>query len=353
MGPQVDIEVGSSSELRKDPIAGRWVIIATERVKRPNDFQQRSKPARATSFCPFCLGNEDKTPPEIFACRPGGGPPDSPGWTIRVVPNKYPALRIEGHRDRRAVGLYDMMNGIGAHEVVIESPDHNLQLEDLPLDQITRVVEVYLARSRDLKGDSRFKYVLIFKNKGWDAGASLEHTHTQIIATPTLPAITRQELKQARQYYEFHERCVFCDIVTQEEKDQERVVASTDKYIALSPFAPRFPFETWILPRAHQSAFDKLSPGDAAPLAAMLRDILQRLRTVLDDPPYNFVIHTAPLHDPPLDHYHWHIEIMPKLTRVAGFEWGTGFYINPMDPESATRYLRGAEGPSKDSEKTT
>jgi UDPglucose--hexose-1-phosphate uridylyltransferase len=347
----VDIEVGKCSELRKDPIAGRWVIIATERVKRPNDFQQRSKRARATSFCPFCPGNEDKTPPEIVAHRPGGGPRDTPGWTVRVVPNKYPALRIEGHRNRRAVGLYDMMSGIGAHEVVIESPNHDLQLEELSVDQIARVIDVYLERSRDLKGDTRFKYVLIFKNKGWEAGASLEHTHTQVIATPTLPALTRQELKQARQYYEFHERCIFCDIITQEENEQERVVSTSDKYIALSPFAPRFPFETWILPRAHQSAFDQLSSEDVAPLAAMLKDILWRLRKVLDDPPYNFVIHTGPLHDPPLEHYHWHIEIMPKLTRVAGFEWGTGFYINPMDPESAARYLREVESPVKESEK--
>jgi UDPglucose--hexose-1-phosphate uridylyltransferase len=346
VGPQVDIDVGKSSELRKDPIAGRWVIIATERVKRPNDFQQRTTPQRSSGLCPFCLGNEDKTPPEILAHRPNGGPPNTPGWTIRVVPNKFPALRIEGHRDRRPVGLYDMMTGIGAHEVLIESPDHSLQLEQLSAEQIARVIAVYLERSRDLKRDSRFKYVLIFKNKGWEAGASLEHTHTQIIATPILPAITRQELKRARQYYEFHERCIFCDIVTQELGDGERVVSSTDRFVALSPFAPRFPFETWILPRKHQSAFDELSPDESDALAAMLKDVLLRLRVVLNDPPYNFVVHTAPLHDPHLEHYHWHVEIMPKLTRVAGFEWGTGFYINPMDPEGAAKYLRDAKVPT-------
>jgi UDPglucose--hexose-1-phosphate uridylyltransferase len=318
------------------------VIIASERVKRPSDFQREQTPSREADSCPFCWGNETETPPGILATRPGGGPPSSPGWTTRVVPNKCPALRIEGHRDRRAVGLYDIMNGIGAHEVVIESPRHDLQLEQLGHEQIIQVMGVYLERSRDLRSDSRFKYVLMFKNKGWEAGASLEHTHTQIIATPALPAITREELKKARQYYDFHDRCVFCDIIAQEHRDEQRVVSANKSYVALEPSASRSPVATWILPREHDSASEDLCAPDIGPLAAMLKEVPLRLRATLDDPACNFVIHTAPLSNPCLEHYHWHIEIMPKLTRVAGFEWGTGFYINPLPPEGAARYLREA-----------
>ena len=329
-------------ELRKDPVVGRWVIISTERSLRPTSFAPAS-PGRAMTFCPFCPGNEDKTPPEVYACRPGHEAPNTPGWKVRVVPNKFPALQIEGTLDRRGEGLYDKMNGVGAHEVVIESPVHDQDLADLPLEHIQQVLGAYRERVLDLHRDRRFRYVLIFKNHGAQAGATLEHTHTQLIATPIIPKILQEELEGSRRYYELKERCVFCDIVQQEtgENNGRRVVTMSERFLTVEPFAPRFPFETWILPRRHDDSYDTLGDGDELrDLAGILKDTLQRLNRALDRPPYNFVIHTAPVTEGDLEYFHWHLEITPTLTRVAGFEIGSGFYINPTPPEDSAQYLR-------------
>ena len=328
-------------ELRKDPVVGRWVIISTERSLRPTSFTP-GHPTRATSFCPFCPGNEDKTPPEVFAFRSGSDGPNSPGWKVRVIPNKFPALQIEGTLDRRGEGLYDKMNGVGAHEVVIEGPIHDQDLADMPVDHIQQVLIAYRERVLDLHRDRRFRYVLIFKNHGAEAGATLEHTHTQLIATPIIPKNIQEELEGSRRYFELKERCVFCDIVQQEtgENNGRRVVAMSERYVTLEPYAPRFPFETWIMPRNHVDSFQLVDPDEFRDLASILKDTLQRLNRALDRPPYNFVFHTAPVSEGELEHYHWHLEIMPKLTRVAGFEIGSGFYINPTPPEDAAQYLR-------------
>jgi UDPglucose--hexose-1-phosphate uridylyltransferase len=329
-------------ELRKDPVVGRWVIISTERSRRPTNFRSENH-QRDSSFCPFCPGHEDKTPPEVYAVRPNGGPANSPGWQVRVVPNKFPALQIEGTLDRRGEGLYDKMNGVGAHEVVIEGPDHTQDLADMPVEHLQHVLKAYRERIADLHRDKRFRYVLIFKNHGAQAGATLEHTHTQLIATPIIPKILQEELEGSRRYFELKERCVFCDIVQQEtgENQGRRIVVSTDHFLAIEPFAPRFPFETWILPRRHDASFHSVEgPEEMREFATILKDTLQRLNRALDRPPYNFVIHTSPVHDGDLEYYHWHLEIMPKLTRVAGFEIGSGFYINPTPPEDAAQYLR-------------
>jgi UDPglucose--hexose-1-phosphate uridylyltransferase len=329
-------------ELRKDPVVGRWVIISTERSRRPSNFQPVSH-EKSVDFCPFCVGNEDKTPPEVWAHREGGGAPNTPGWQVRVVPNKFPALQIEGSLDRRGEGLYDKMHGVGAHEVVIEGPEHDRDLADLPVEHLQKVLTAYRERCLDLHRDKRFRYVLIFKNHGPAAGATLEHTHTQLIATPIIPLILQEELEGSRRYFELKERCIFCDIVAQEtdENNGRRVVSLTEHFLAVEPFAPRFPFETWILPRRHRSSFPSMSDeAELRGLAEILKDTLQRLNRALDRPPYNFVIHTAPVSEGDVDYYHWHLEIMPKLTRVAGFEIGSGFYINPTPPEDAAQYLR-------------
>jgi UDPglucose--hexose-1-phosphate uridylyltransferase len=329
-------------ELRKDPVVGRWVIISTERSRRPTNFRP-VQVEKTPHFCPFCPGHEDKTPPEVHVVRPVAGPPNSPGWQVRVVPNKFPALQIEGLLDRRGEGLYDKMNGIGAHEVVIEGPDHAADLADLPVEHIAKVLQSYRERMVDLHRDRRFRYVLIFKNHGPDAGATLEHTHTQLIATPIIPRLVQEELDGARRYFELKERCVFCDIIQQEmsESNGRRVVTRSDRFLVIEPFAPRFPFETWLLPRRHDASYPMGADNDEfLDLAAVLKDTLQRLNRALDRPPYNFVIHTAPVSEGDLEYYHWHLEIMPKLTRVAGFEIGSGFYINPTPPEDAAQYLR-------------
>ena len=329
-------------ELRKDPVTSRWVIIATDRAKRPTDFVREKVTIHGSGFCPFCPGNEAKTPPEIMAYRPDGSGRNLPGWTLRVVPNKFPALGIEGTLNRQGEGLYDKMNGIGAHEVMIETTDHQLTLATMPIRRVEDVVWSYRDRILDLKKDRRFRYVLIFKNYGEAAGASLEHTHSQLIALPVVPKRVREEVDLAREYYNYKERCIFCDIIRQEAEAGIRVVSENQGFVAVAPFAPRFPFEMWILPKIHQSAFEESQKYEFEQLARILKEMLMRLDKVLESPAYNYIIHTSPLTEANNDHYHWHLEIMPKLTKVAGFEWGTGMYINPTPPEEAARFLREA-----------
>lgn len=330
-------------ELRKDPILGRWVIISTERGKRPSDFSGTPKRRTESKLCPFCPGNESATPPEIIAFRPDSSEPNKPGWTLRVISNKYPALRIEGDLNREGIGIFDKMNGVGAHEVIIETPEHQKDLVDLDLKQVEDVIWAYRERTLDLKKDPRFRYILIFKNQGESAGASLEHSHSQLIATPIVPKRVVEEVEGAGKYYSYKERCVFCDLIKQEIQENKRVVIEKNSFISLEPFAPRFPFETWILPKKHIASFEDTKKENFPELAAILLETLQRLAKALNNPPYNYIIHTSPVDNFYTEEYHWHIEIMPKLTRVAGFEWGTGFYINPTTPEDAAVYLKEIE----------
>jgi UDPglucose--hexose-1-phosphate uridylyltransferase len=327
-------------ELRRDPIIGRWVIISTERGRRPMALSETTKVRKTEAvFCPFCEGNEDKTPPEIFAFRAPGTAPNTRGWTVRVVPNKFPALQIEGNLNRRAEGMYDRMNGIGAHEVIIETADHDQETSDLTAEHMRKVLVAFRERVLDLKKDARFRYILIFKNHGEAAGASLEHSHSQLIATPIVPKRVAEEIDGAKHHFDLKERCIFCDMLQQEITDGKRMVIENDEFVVFSPFAARFPFETWILPRTHSAAFEKIQDSELSTLAVTLRDALRRLNIALNNPPYNYILHSAPVRTPDLEYYHWHIEIMPKLTRVAGFEWGTGFYINPTSPEDAAEFL--------------
>lgn len=330
-------------ELRKDSIIGRWVIISTERGKRPTDFLRESVEIKGTGFCPFCPGNEGKTPPEVLAYGRNGGGRDTPGWSVRVVPNKFPALGIEGDLDRQGEGLFDKMNGVGAHEVIIETPDHQQTMASLPEKSIESVLWAFRDRMLDLKNDKRFRYILIFKNHGEAAGASLEHTHSQLIALPIVPKRVREEVDSGKRYYQDKERCIFCDMIRQELQAKVRVIVENEHFVAMAPYAPRFPFETWILPKAHSSSFENNQSPIYMSLAGIMRNILARLDAVLNRPAYNYVIHTSPIGEEINEHYHWHIEMMPKLTKVAGFEWGTGFYICPTPPEESARFLREAQ----------
>ena len=329
-------------ELRKDPTVGRWVIIATERVRRPMDLAVPASP-RHGGPCPFCAGHERETPPEVLAYRDADtAAQDAPGWRVRVVPNKFPALRVEGELGRRGEGVYDVMSGVGAHEVVIESPDHDATLAALPQAAVEDVVRAYRDRLVDLRRDGRLRSAIVFKNHGARAGASLEHPHSQIIATPIVPLAVADELHQARAYFDYRERCLYCDILYQETTERVRVVAETTDAVAFAPYAPRFPFETWIMPRRHAAAFDQATDAELAALATVLRDVLGRLDRVVADPPFNMILHTVPFGGEASPSYHWHVEIVPTLTAAAGFEVGTGFHINPMPPEEAARLLREA-----------
>ncbi len=326
-------------ELRKDPVLGRWIIIAKERGKRPTDFIINESPTTG-GFCPLCPGNERTTPPEVLGYGAPGRLPNTPGWTLRAVPNKYPALVIEGDLNKEGEGLYDKMNGIGAHEVIIETPNHDETFTKLPFERMKDVFLAFRDRLVDLSRDDRFKYVMVFKNHGRAAGASLEHSHSQMVALPILPRMIVSELAGSLSYYKYKERCVFCDIIRQELKQQIRLVCENEHFVVITPWAPRSPFEMWVLPRHHASSYITQTDEQFQDLTRIFAEAMYRLESCIPNVPYNFVLHGAPLRSEPMRHYHWHFEIMPKLTNIAGFEWGSGFYINPTPPEDAARFLR-------------
>ncbi len=333
----------TDSELRKDPVIGRWVIVAGARGHRPNPFRKYTAAIKSTQPCPFCPGSGETTPPEILVNRRQGEGPGGASWEVRVVPNRYPALRIEGGLDKQGEGLYDRMRGVGAHEIVIESAVHDSDPPRYSVQQMTDVISAYRDRMTDLTRDTRFRYVLVFKNHGAPAGASLEHPHSQIIALPIVPARMELELDGSGRYFDYRGRCIWCDMLAQEIADTRRLVAQNADFVAFAPFASRFPFEVSILPRTHDAFFWTLTGHQMASLAEILQDVLRRLKLALSDPPYNYMIHTAPPGYQHPDRYHWQVEVIPKLTEVAGFEWGSGFYINPMPPEEAAHHLRELE----------
>jgi len=329
-------------QLRQDPTNKEWVIIATNRSKRPHDFKKIEpaieKPVYKAN-CPFCPGNEHLTPHETLAYRKGG-PPDSKGWWVRVIPNKFPALSLEGSLERKEEkGFFRMMDGVGTHEVVIGSPIHN-QLFPLTEDkQVEEVLLAYRERYLALREDPRIKLIIIFKNHGEAAGTSLDHTHSQIVGTAVVPSNIRKKLEEAARYYDDHGRCVYCDSIQEELNFKKRIVIDTEKFVVLQPFASRVPFETWIIPKEHQASFGSISVEDSKRFAKVLKETLFRLYSKLNDPAYNFVIHTSPIKDEGEDYYHWHLQIIPRLTTPAGFEMGSGIYINVSFPEETAQFL--------------
>ena len=338
------------SELRKDIISGRWVILASERSKRPDDFRpaQPEKKEAVPAFCPFCEGNESKTPSEVFAQRRKGTRKDKPGWRVRVVPNKFPALTRGTPPVPHDEGIFHWMDGTGVHEVIIENPAHGKELFDLPLYHIQCVLETYKDRIISIEKEFQYKYVHVFKNKGREAGASLSHPHSQIVATPIIPKGVNEELYNCERLHRQFDECIFCRIIRDENMIAERLVLRNDHFCVITPFAPRFPFEMRVYPLRHSPWFTTLSKIEIKALAKTLRIVLSKLKNTLSDPPFNYFIHQGP--NPNLPHeawvnlersYHWHMEIIPVLTRVAGFEWGTGFYINPVTPEAAAGFLKG------------
>lgn len=328
-------------ELRRDPIIGRWVIIATSRGKRPSNFDT-VQDYQQGGTCPFCPGSEDKTPPEILAYYNTGREKNKPGWWVRVIPNKFPALEIEGDLNRAGDGMYDKMNGMGAHEVIIETPLHDQLVHEMDQSKMEDVFWAFRDRILDLSKDPRLEYILVFKNHGAAAGASLMHPHSQLMALPMVPIRVKQEAAGARRYFDYKERCVYCDVVRQESAQGTRVVLQNRDFIAFTPFASRSPFETWIVPLRHSSEFQDIQKSEVASLSQIMKQVLARHSAVLDNSPFNYILHTAPLKTSKLMHTHWYIEIIPKLTKQAGFEQGTGFYINPMPPEDAAKFLRDA-----------
>ena len=341
-------------ELRRDPVIGRWVIISTERSKRPDQFSSvvEKEELAPGEKCPFCEGNETLTPPEICAIRKPGTKPNTPGWEVRVVPYKFPLLSAEGDLNRHGHGMYDIMDAIGAHEIIVETPKH-ISEGIPPAEQIAKTFGVVIDRLKALEKDPRIKYVLLIKNYGRAAGGGhIKHQRMQLVGTPVNLKRVKEELVGAKRYYDYKERCIFCDIMKQETEAQKRVIMESMHFIALMPFASRFPFETWILPKEHSCDFYKTPKDRAGDFADLLSQTFARLRKVIGDFPYNVVLHTAPFRRDlgkrkyweTIDRdYHWHFEILPILTRVAGFEWGSGFYIYPLPPEDACKSVKEAK----------
>jgi len=332
------------SEVRRDIVTDTWVIIDTENDEIPKasaEFPERDQP------CPFCEGNEQQTPREIFAIR-DGTPPDRPGWKIRVVPNINPILRIEGELQKFGIGVYDMVTGIGANEVIIETPQHIRNISELSQEQIALVLQTYRARIEDLHKDKRIRYILIFKNYGRLAGAStIAHTHSDLIALPATPIRVKLKLSGALQYYGYKERCIFCDIIQQEIELGERLILQSDKFVVLAPYASRFPFELFVLPKQHEFCYRLIDNNETNDLSFVLKKIFKSLSDVLGNPPYNLILNDSPNLLPRADYwktieqdFHWHMEIIPRILRTTGFELGTGFYINRFAPEKVAGILR-------------
>lgn len=332
------------SEIRKDPMAHRWVVMAPERANRPINVCDEVGGV-AEAFDPFAEGSEHATPCEIAALRVSDSVPNGPGWLVRVVPNKFPALQARNSDGIRIDGIYESMSGTGAHEVIIECPHAETNLSHLTAQNICEVFWIYRERLIDLKKNPSLVHASVFKNKGALAGASIHHSHSQLIATPVVPVVMMEELAAASDYFHQNGQSLFEMMIQQEIAAGSRIVLITPGFIVFCPYASRFPYETWILPRHPGSHFETISRPAAEELGIVLKTILCKLELALDDPPYNYVIHTAPFNPPELPHYRWHLEIYPRTTRAAGFEWGSGTYINTVLPEVAAKCLRDTAVP--------
>jgi UDPglucose--hexose-1-phosphate uridylyltransferase len=333
-----------ATELRTDPITGRTVAIDRGSFRRQDDFDL--EPARLDdppSQCPFCEGREADAGQEILAWREGG-PANVPGWSVRVVANRHPMLKIEGRLDVKAEGLFESREGLGAHEVIIETPIHDQPLHGLDVDRLWRVLWAWRTRIHDLKRDSRFVSVVVFKNHGRAAGARLDHAHSQLMAYPLIPPALAEKLRGAARHLTKTGRCIFCDVIEAEAADRSRVIAEGDEIIAIAPFASRVPFETWLMPRRHAPRFEDSSDATLEVLATSIKSVMSGIDWALERPACNLVLHTAPLSGDADTAFHWHLEILPRVTRYSGLEWGSGVHRNPVSPEEAARVLRLRSG---------
>ncbi len=333
------------SELRQDPTTKEWVIIASTRARRPHYFVREPSPLSAPEYdpdCPFCPGNEAMTPPETAVyTRPG----EVAGrWSVRVVPNRYPALAPEGSLERRGEGMYVAMDGVGIHEVIIDTPVHNRHPAVMADEEVEAVLRVYQQRYVELRDDPRINYIVIFKNHGREAGTSLPHPHSQIVATPVAPALFRRKYEVAVEHYDRTGTCLYCDICEWELAERKRLVMETDGFVVFHPFASRSPFETCILPKQIRPSFGQVPPYELAELARVLRTTLLGIYEKLGNPDFNCVIHSVPTDQEESKYYLWHIEVVPRLTTAAGFEIGSGIYINTALPEETAAFMRGARG---------
>lgn len=338
-------------EIRKEAFTGHWVVFnSTLRDKIFEFWKERHFETAKQSECSFCAGHEKETPPENLAYRKVDSEKNGPGWWIRTFENKGAVLQPDEELDRKPSGIYDVISGFGVHEVIVETPEHKTQLEELSFNQVRDVVWAYKERIAELKQDKRFKYVTIFKNFGLGTFGSMEHSHSQILATPITPRKVKEELIQAKSYYEDKERCLFCDVIKHELRLKERIVLETPNFVVLTPFASLSPYEMFILPKQHQAIYEDIVPTVANDLTETIIIVLKKLAALLSVPPYTMAVHTAPNLIPRPGYwstinydFHWHFEISPRLFRMSGLEWGTGFFFNPILPEVAAEELRNTK----------
>jgi len=329
--------------LRKDPVTQRWVVISPDRADLPSPGLPPRQAGLPPEACPFCPGNEAQTGPEIAVEREAGTWPNASGWSVRVVADRYPIFRIEGGLEKSAEGMYDSMNAVGAHEILVETPDHHRHWADFEAAQLERVLRAGQQRSLDLRNDRRFRHVVWVKNYSLP-GSVFQHPHSHIMASAFVPRAIEEELKGFRDYARWKERCVLCDIVKQEQRDSRRILGREETVLAFAPFASGFPYEFWIVPVGHAHDFGAAPPAVLRDLARLLQRTLRGVYRVLQDPPFTLVLHSCPLGEFAQDEYHWHVEVVPQPPHLLGPERGTGILINPVPPElAAERYQRAME----------
>ena len=334
-------------ELRKDILLGRWIEVLSE-SKEPSGYRLPIDEGSGEKSCVLCAGREAETPREIMSIRKEGTMPNAPGWWVRAIPSFDPLFKVEGNLDRRGVGLYDRMNSVGADEMLIESPEHAVRPEDIGFDQMVRVIRLYRDRITDLNRDLRLRYTLISKNSQFDPWMTFSHPVSSLVATPVIPKKIKDELENAKQYYDYKERCIFCDILREELKVGDRVILETKNFLCFCPYASSFPFESWIIPKKHNCDFQDISCEEIEDMGFVLMSILKKLRAVFKgETPLSYFLHTAPNRVPRRNHwhtlgddYHWHLEIVPRLIRRSGFELGSGLFILTTSPEKAAKFLR-------------
>ena len=336
-------------ELRQNLISRDWVIIATERAKRPEEFVKRKEQKPLPEYndtCPFCPGKEDKTPPETFlipASPAGGG--DKKPWQVRVVYNKFAALACAGEKTRNINGICRSMNGVGIHEVIIEHPKHNALTALMTESEVANIIRTYKNRYLAVQQDKRIESITIFKNHGASAGTSLEHPHSQLIATPIVPPQVRQRVTEAVNYFDDTGRCVFCHTLQEELKAKERLVVETENFVAFIPYAALSPFHTWIFPRRHMASFAQINEAEITDLAGNLKNVLSRFYYGLNNPDFNYTVRSIPLDNRESDYFHWYISLIPRVSQTAGFELGSGMFINVALPEESAGFLRKVKLP--------
>ena len=338
--PKIASHFKHPPEWRQNPTTGEWVIMAPERAGRPmSSLRGPYSPAGADDSCPFCAGHEWRTPPELLAYRNEGREPNGPGWRVRVVPNSFAAVHKHGNPAIQGDGFFLRADGVGRHELFIECPHHETNLAELPVEHIREVVQAWRDRLLDARRDPHLLYAQLFKNHGPDAGASVPHAHSQLIATPMVPITLREEIDFAERYFKMQGECIYCSLIHREKVEAIREVHETANYVAIAAYAARQPFETWIIPKRHHSQFELCHKEEADDLGTILWTLLKKMQNALDGPSYNLVFHSGPFHQAPLPYYHWHVEVLPRLTQLAGYEWGTGSHVNPILPEDAAAIL--------------